>query len=567
MKKGFAVLLVLTICLTLFGWGSGHDDHAGLVLKHLPDEITSHWNNAVKKEFRTRWSHYPDSQKEIAPEIRNLIGPEASRFLNETRIRTCYQFHSDSGKGVAFFLLVRAFREKQYEAAAFFAGVLLHGIADANAFNHAPLIHFLTYTRYRHIRYPHADLDLSMMRKNGKLAEKIAERLSAFRPDGGRENLRETVLKLMLEEIDSNAYMCSRENLLALVNPDGTPSDAALNAMADVAAYQTRIGVNAICSAWRLASSGEPLALKPSDFDAKAFAALPESEKSSALRPEYERRRSKKLEQRDPRTDAIYAGLFDVRNEKGSPRTIGLICEATYAMNQSFLGFGSKFLIGSLGRTLLKNGKSVQAIPMYDLKNSVPSPEQIPVIVLCSNAGAPGLVSSALKKYVVRGGKMVVIGGRSDLNLTGLAPFFERRENGEIPVSSAYGRANQDRIGKMRILPAKAFAGLFGKESFAFKDNPNTPAGWNKPFSNIAIRTGDGSVIPLFELDNGNGRFCIAAMKRNSRGEVTGAWIPQYLLMPFLFSEDSSMPDWSKVELDSFGTRLALMVFDQLLVP
>ena len=32
---------------------------------------------------------------------------------------------------------------------------------------------------------------------------------------------------------------------------------------------------------------------------------------SGALRPEYERRRSKKLEQRDPRTDAIYAGLFE----------------------------------------------------------------------------------------------------------------------------------------------------------------------------------------------------------------------------------------------------------------
>ena len=39
MKKRIAVILLLAAACSLFGWGSGHNDHAGLVLKYLPKEI------------------------------------------------------------------------------------------------------------------------------------------------------------------------------------------------------------------------------------------------------------------------------------------------------------------------------------------------------------------------------------------------------------------------------------------------------------------------------------------------------------------------------------------------
>lgn len=562
MKKTVLAVLAAMTALTLFGWGSGHSDHAGLVLKYLPEEISSVWSDAAKKQFQGYWSHYPDSHAAIEKKVQELIGPDAFRFLNEIQIRTHYGFHSDTGKGAAFFLLAKAFREKNYDAAAFFAGVLMHGLADANAFNHGPLIHHLTYTRYRHIRYPKADLDLSLMRSNQKLAEKIGQRLSGFRPDAGGKELRKAVIELMLEEIDSNAYMCARENKLAVAGPDGNISDAALDAMADIAAYQTKIGANAICAAWRLADSKEPLDLKPADLNAKAFAKLSKAEKAGSIRPEYDRLKSVKWERRDPRTDSIYAGLFD-KNSRGGKR-IGLICEATYAMNHAFLGFGSKFIIGTVGRSLLKSGQAVEAIPMFDLKKTVPSPKAIPVIMICTNNGAPGFVVNALKKYISQGGKIIVIGGRQDMNLTGLAPFFERRKNNEIPVSSAYGKANQDIIGGMKVCPAGLFADAFTPREFAFKDNPNTPAGWNKPFSNIAIKAADPAVIPLFELDNGKERFCIAAARKDGKGGIVSVWLPQYLLMPFLFSEDAAMPDWSKPELDSFGCRVVSEVLKQL---
>lgn len=563
MKKWLAVFWILSVSLTLFGWGRGHEDHVGLVLKHLPAECSRIWSAKTKQELQQHWSHSPDSHQKIVEGGAFPITPEAVRFLTESRIRTCYAFHSGAGKGVAFFLLVRSLREKREEASAFFAGVLLHGIADANAFNHAPLIHHLTYTRYRHIHYPRADLDLSMMRENRVLAGKIAERLAGFSPDPGKGNLRESVLALMLEEIDSNAYMCARENLLARTGPDGRASDAALDAMADIAAYQTRIGVNALCAARRLADSGEPLDLTPADFMLKSPpAALSGNKRREPLLAEYERRKTAMLERRDPRTDAIYAGLFD---QKDPAPAIGLVCEATYAMNHTFLGFGSKFLTGSIGRTLRKNGKNMEMLPLYDLKKRVPSPRRTPVLLLCLNGSAPGFAVRALRDYVSQGGKVLVIGGTSDLNLTGLAPFFERKKNEELPVSSVYGKANEKVIGSMRVCPAGPLKKVFKRREFAFRDNPNTSAGWNKPFSNLAIRTGDASVVPLFELANGTERFCIAALKRDGTGRNVGAWLPQYLLMPFLFSDDTAMPDWSMPELDSFGSRLILAVLDELL--
>jgi len=66
------------------------------------------------------------------------------------------------------------------------------------------------------------------------------------------------------------------------------------------------------------------------------------------------------------------------------------------------------------------------------------------------------------------------------------------------------------------------------------------------PFSDVSIRPGNG-IVSLFDLDNGTERFCVAA----SNGKAV--WLPQYLLMPFLFSEDRAMRDWAHPELDSFG--------------
>ena len=368
MKKTGLIFCLLPLTLALFGWGGGHTDHAQLVLQYLPREISSRWSPADQKTFRNRWAHSPDSSARIGEEILRMIGPDSVRVLNECGIQTYYKFHLESGRAAAFLLLVRAFREKNDPAALFFSGVLLHSLADTSAFNHGPLIHFLTYTRYGHVRYPKLKLDLSNMRGNSVFKEKLAARLAGFHPDGGQKSLRETLLSLMLEEIDSNAFMCAREDRLVSTRPDGSPSDAALDAMADVAAYQTRIGVNAICAAWRLARSGEDAGLSASDLEIRAYRKLPKEKRKLSLYSEYERRKGEKIARRDPRTDAVYAGLFNPGKSSPETKKIGLVCEATYAMDQAFLGFGSKFILAMIGRTLQNSGMEVEAIPLFDLR-------------------------------------------------------------------------------------------------------------------------------------------------------------------------------------------------------
>lgn len=557
MKKTGLIFCLLPLTLSLFGWGGGHTDHAQLVLQYLPREISSRWSPADQKTFRNRWAHSPDSSVRIGEEILRMIGPDSVRVLNECRIQTYYKFHLESGRAAAFLLLVRAFREKNDPAALFFSGVLQHSLADTSAFNHGPLIHFLTYTRYDHVRYPKLKLDLSNMRGNSVFKEKLAARLAGFHPDGGQKSLRETLLSLMLEEIDSNAFMCAREDRLVSTRPDGSPSDAALDAMADVAAYQTRIGVNAICAAWRLARSGEDAGLSASDLEIRAYRKLPKEKRKLSLYSEYERRKGEKIARRDPRTDAVYAGLFNPGKSSPETKKIGLVCEATYAMDQAFLGFGSKFILAMIGRTLQNNGMEVEAIPLFDLRTRKLSPTTLPLVILCTGGGAPGFAVRTLKTYVDQGGRILVIGGRSDLNLTGLAPFCSRKPDSAIPVTSTYGKAHEKLIGQMRIIPAGPLARHFPEKSYSFRANPNTANGWNKPFSSLAIRTDDPAVLPLFELNNGTEQFCIAAAFQSGK-QIRGAYLPQYLLMPFLFSNDAEMPDWSRPVLDSFSRTFLL---------
>ena len=175
MKKTGLIFCLLPLTLSLFGWGGGHTDHAQLVLQYLPREISSRWSPADQKTFRNRWAHSPDSSARIGEEILRMIGPDSVRVLNECGIQTYYKFHLESGRAAAFLLLVRAFREKNDPAALFFSGVLLHSLADTSAFNHGPLIHFLTYTRYGHVRYPKLKLDLSNMRGNSVFKEKTVQ--------------------------------------------------------------------------------------------------------------------------------------------------------------------------------------------------------------------------------------------------------------------------------------------------------------------------------------------------------------------------------------------------------
>lgn len=527
MKSLLCLLLYCLAAFSLLGWGNGHEDHAGLVLSVLPAEIRNHWHENQRRKLITKWSRYPDGHGKLRTDT-TLSGilPEADlEFLEKAGINR-YQFHHINGKAASFYLLAKSFQADNPEASAFFAGILLHALADAAAFNHGPLIHYYTYTRYEHIEspLPAARMDLSYMRKNEELRNMIKAGLREFKLETfSGEPLKQYLIKVMLTGRSGAGYMCAHEHKLLMPPPIG------LEALADIAVYQVREGANLIAAAWQSARSGVKFDFQPDVFTANGALA---GEANAIL---------KKKPERDPAMDGVYDGLFTPPEYPA----VGVLCEPTAEMDFARLGYGSRFLAAVCARSLKRGGYSVSMIPLEFLRNNELSQENITTLIVCSAGNIPDFAAKTIRKYLDGGGRLIFIGGRGDTGLTGLAPFFIHKADHEVPVSVKYGKANEEVYKQMKVISSN------NGEEYQFKANPNRPAGWNKPYSNIAIRLAEG-ITPLFELDNGKERFCISAANEKS------VWLPQYLLMPFLFSDDRKMSDPAHPELDSFGKQIIL---------
>jgi hypothetical protein len=50
-------------------------------------------------------------------------------------------------------------------------------------------------------------------------------------------------------------------------------------------------------------------------------------------------------------------------------------------------------------------------------------------------------------------------------------------------------------------------------------------------------------------------KYCIAAVKCDA-GKPRHIYLPAYLFLPFMFSDENEMADWSKATTDSFGNSL-----------
>ena len=71
-------------------------------------------------------------------------------------------------------------------------------------------------------------------------------------------------------------------------------------------------------------------------------------------------------------------------------------------------------------------------------------------------------------------------------------------------------------------------------------------------------RGDNASILPIAALDNGHETFTVAAR----RGNVV--WLPAYLIMPFVWSDDTSA-DWAEMRLDSFASKILLDAVEGLL--
>ena len=546
MKKLLLILAMALPAADLLAWGAGHDVQVAQTFRRLPPQIRENISDQNQKAM-LRWAHYPDGHKKPSSnaEVVKALGESEAKWLDGF-IPVQYAFHSTNGKCAAFMMLAKSFREKRYDAATFYMGALMHSIADPSAFNHGPLTHMLTYFRYNNAAFPKCNLDLIVYDNSPEIRKRTEELLEGFKPDMSERKLDDVLAELQIQSWKAAAFMSSIESGLYVPPAAGQNySKEYVETMAQTANRQIREGVNLVCAAWAIANSGQKIDIGNSEFTKPAKAKVPRPIAERGEKAIAEFVKAKKLSD-----DSIYAGIAD---GAGPLPAIGVVAEPSMEMGIAKLGFSSRFLATLCARTLKAEGKSFRLVSLFDIEKGVPNPKDIPILIIPTRAAFPN--AKELNKYVESGGKLLIIGG-TNAKIANLGGYFAKRPNNETPVSPVYGTANTEEIKDMKIEFDGSLAEVSKKKVAPFAANPNTPAGWGKPVANLEIKILDDKVVPLAWLQYGKHqtKYCVCAAFKNSGGEIFAIWLPQYLIMPMLFTpEKERMPDWSNPQLDSFA--------------
>ena len=534
-KRYLIILIIFFISISCLGWGGGHHDNAKLVLKYLPEKISKLFSAKQKAEIIKNWCKYPDSHK-VDPGINLMLGKECLERMKKQGIST-YALHSPKGKVFSFIELEKAFKNRDFQKAAFWSAVLMHSIADESAFNHGPLIHYMTYARYKHIKYPSGiPKDLSVIRREPSLDRMICKSLKNFKAQKISRTCQGVLIKIMLLGIKHNTFMTARETRIA--RGDIYKKDA-LKAMSEVAALQVKDTVNVIYTAWLLAQKNQICKLTPQVIK------------------DYQQIKRTVIQKRSLKQDSIYEGLLKSNNVK--PR-IGLILEGSRRMNEGQLGFSSKFISSCMGRVLLNNGLKIKPVKCLDLgKTNFISASKTSILIICNGRKTlPRSYSENIKKYLKNGGKLIWIGGRDLQCWPELSKILVKEADNILPVSKKYGLQNSETVSKTKIYFVNQFAQALSKKEFTFKSNPNTSSGWQKPWCPYSINLKSSIVSPLCMLRINNRKICISAIIKDQNKKNKIIFLPEYLIAPFLLSNDKQMPDWSRPVLDSIGQKLLL---------
>lgn len=533
------------LILTLFGgllglfllpeaclaWGNGHDDIVLLLWDYQPIEMDGFFSDEEYTVFK-RNCHYPDLPNKTLEQTGEIVGAEDEAILKEFGYSNSNWLHSHTGRGVVYLLLRKAFREKNRLNAAFYISVLSHSVSDQGAINHTPILQFTTYSKFEAISYGIKN-SCEFNLQNREVNRLVRHRLAEYSPKLLAETFREAVFAMIFDSY-------RQAEMAAEVELDIAYGETSLSnqKMADLASTQLESLLDMVYTAWKLADSEENLTRE-------MFSEL-------GKREELRRRLGK------PENDAVYAGLFDASlNPKNPHAIIGLVCEPFGSFHVRSLSYVGKMLTASAGRSLRDHGYGIQAISLWKLETEpLPEPRKMPVLVIFAGSCRISLkMVENLKKYCQQGGKLFYVAGADPENLTGMANVLKKCNDDEVPVSSKWGIQNEELYGAMRVAFSSAMPNL-NQGNYAFRRNPNFD-GFCKPTCVYRIEERDGQ-RPLAWLNNGRETICISAVNEHS------AWVPEYLLLPFLFS-DAKTIRWTELRLDPFAEKVFLDTLNVLL--
>lgn len=531
--KQMVLITVMTCSTCALAWGSAHNAVAKLCGEYMPAEVKAFlgdWNNRLEE-----WCHYPDMQVVdgkrrflVKEDMRGHIGEDAELFIKWGFDKGDW-LHRHTGRAVSFANLQRAFREGKPKLAAFCISELSHSLSDQGALNHGPILQFTTYSCFKGVDYGWKH-NGEFTTSNQVVAQGLEKRLSNYCAKTLSKDCAEAMYEVVMD--------CYRQSEIAAeeeVNVAFGTKEEHDAAMTRVVAAQIESILDAVQTAWTL--RGEK------------FEVTQELLNGIYPREEIRRRRG------NPRTQAVYKGIFETSLNPAKPKaTVGIVCEPFGSFHVRVLSYVGKMLVAASARTLRDDGYAVWGISFWEIeKVGLPSPKDVQVIMIslgnCTGMSAAQV--EAFKKYRAAGGLLFVMGGSDTKNITGLRDLLQMRTNAEVPVSSKWALDDVGDWGNMRIVMTEAMKKT-GTDPIGFVRNPNFD-GFCKPCCMWSLKD-SVEMKPLARLAHDGKSFTVGGIVRGV------CWMPEYLFLPFLFSQDKTV-DWGDMRLDSFASKVLTDAF------
>jgi len=239
-----------------------------------------------------------------------------------------------------------------------------------------------------------------------------------------------------------------------------------------------------------------------------------------------------------------------------SQPAIGVLVEPSVTMNVAHFSFGAKLITASAARSMRLAGIPFRLVDVRRLEEgSALNSAQTPVLVVCAG---PMNVSKeardALAIYLTAGGRFLWIGGEHGGLLGNLSESLFKADPAMLPVASQYGQDTPvAETARFRFLAE--FKEALGDQPYRFVHNPNTKAGWQVPRCPYLLRPSEGVTV-LAEMHLPDKTVPIAGVWRSEDGKAKAIFIPEYLIAPYVLSEEDTIPDLSRPTLDKVGSRM-----------
>ena len=539
------MLALVGSSMCLNAWGPGHDDVNRIALDRLPVEIKVLLSPENRKAFVkdakvpddfTPWSEYEKKKGRV-------ITPNDLAILSKYKIKTPYALHSAKGQAVNYVLLYRALKDRDGNRIAFWGACLAHTLADEVACNHDPLIHYLTYAfkgGYG-MKFGKAGmLDFGELCRTTEGYDLALEALGPGSPKSLGKEPQEVLVEIMLHGLQANQFMSERSVLIATAfDPDASEGALADSrfAMAELGAYGVRKWLEAITTAWALINESKPVPVL-----------TPE------LLADYKARHTKFVAARPLSADALYAPWLKLQTDPNIP-AIGVVVEPSTTMNKGGLSFGGRFLASAILRELHKSKIPFRVIDAREPEIKLDK-RSTSVAILCSGKLQNDKLVQAINNYTDAGGKLLIIGGEHKGLLGPLSQALIKADPDTLPVTTEYGQNNLDYIDQQSVFFCGPLAKSTGEQAYPFIHNPDTKAGWQKPKCPYWFKSNFTSDIkPLARIEL-NGKSKVVAAVYRPAGKGRFAFLPEYLIAPYLLSDKPKFSNPARPQLDRISSTV-----------